>query len=533
MSIASQITRLQNAKTAIKASIVAKGVSVPTEAKFDSYSGYIDSISSGVSPNTWTRPSDWTAMPTVTTSDEKFVGLYAIYENSDNWACLKVSGNFTVDWGDGNVINYSSGTLAEHSYNYATCGGAVSSRGYKTLLITVTAQSGQHLTSINLKERITAYSTSDWWPTSWLDIVISGQYLTTLNFIATSMSYSYHFMLERVRIIRSALTNGFGKGFSLMYALRSVDVSGLNGVTTCSNMFQSCYALQYVDLSPMVALTSLYFTFDGCYNLRAVKLPSSTGVLTEVTYAFNYCYSLTSVTGFSCLNACTSLNNMFPNCYSLSDVTFDAVLSAVTSMSSIFNNCYGLRSFDFSKVPNCVNFYSAFSSCYSLTTVDMSPIVGNVNQMGYAFSSCRSLKKITFPTNLILSASSPLDSMVNGCSQLEYVDISTASFTSSSSVAMSYTFSGCTCLRTVKLPTLPAGKTYNTPFSSCISLQVLRFPAYESFSITSCDMSAAALNTLYGDLQTVTGKTLTVTSNYGAAASNTSIATAKGWTVTN
>ena len=47
MSIASEITRLQGAKADIKSAIEAKGVTVPSNAKLDTYDTYIDEISSG------------------------------------------------------------------------------------------------------------------------------------------------------------------------------------------------------------------------------------------------------------------------------------------------------------------------------------------------------------------------------------------------------------------------------------------------------------------------------------------------------
>ena len=47
MSIATEITRLQNAKASIKSSIEAKGVSVPSSTTLDGYSTLIDSIPSG------------------------------------------------------------------------------------------------------------------------------------------------------------------------------------------------------------------------------------------------------------------------------------------------------------------------------------------------------------------------------------------------------------------------------------------------------------------------------------------------------
>ena len=52
-----------------------------------------------------------------------------------------------------------------------------------------------------------------------------------------------------------------------------------------------------------------------------------------------------------------------------------------------------------------------------------------------------------------------------------------------------------------------------------------------TFSVTSLLMGATELNELYTNLATVTAKTLTASGNYGYAASDKTIATAKGWTV--
>ena len=47
MSIASEITRLQNAKADIKTAIEAKGVEIPSNATLDEYSDYVEEIPSG------------------------------------------------------------------------------------------------------------------------------------------------------------------------------------------------------------------------------------------------------------------------------------------------------------------------------------------------------------------------------------------------------------------------------------------------------------------------------------------------------
>ena len=47
MTIATEITRLQTAKTAIATAIGAKGVTVPPATRFDGYAALVDQISSG------------------------------------------------------------------------------------------------------------------------------------------------------------------------------------------------------------------------------------------------------------------------------------------------------------------------------------------------------------------------------------------------------------------------------------------------------------------------------------------------------
>ena len=47
MSVQTELTRIQNAKEAIRTSIIAKGVDVSSSATIDTYSTAIDSIASG------------------------------------------------------------------------------------------------------------------------------------------------------------------------------------------------------------------------------------------------------------------------------------------------------------------------------------------------------------------------------------------------------------------------------------------------------------------------------------------------------
>ncbi len=54
MSIATEITRLQNAKAAIKTAIEGKGVTVPAATKFDGMASLIEAIEAGGGGSSWT-----------------------------------------------------------------------------------------------------------------------------------------------------------------------------------------------------------------------------------------------------------------------------------------------------------------------------------------------------------------------------------------------------------------------------------------------------------------------------------------------
>lgn len=72
-------------------------------------------------------------------------------------------------------------------------------------------------------------------------------------------------------------------------------------------------------------------------------------------------------------------------------------------------------------------------------------------------------------------------------------------------------------------------------FGGCPRLAEIRVIGIRvSFSVAGCNMNAAALNTLFGDLADLTGltaQTITITGNPGAATCDQTIATAKNWTV--
>jgi hypothetical protein len=199
-------------------------------------------------PGVWVRPSDWLELPTLEAGDQKLVGLHAVFHGA-NFVAFTVSGNYHVDWGDGLEEDFVGGAPAYHEYNYIAYdsgGVTLSSRGYKQVIITITPQAGQNLTSINLR---TAHNQSGL-PASralgWLDLSISAAALTTLSIGANSTSPAFRY-LEKASIIDSGNVTTFAGLFELCTALQLHLVSFL---PTCENNF-SLYPYCTRPLLPM------------------------------------------------------------------------------------------------------------------------------------------------------------------------------------------------------------------------------------------------------------------------------------------
>jgi hypothetical protein len=118
-------------------------------------------IRSRISQSTeWIRPTDWLQIPSIGEGEEVAYFLLAIFnDDSNNWA-IKISGDYTVDWGDGAPTeDIASGVQAEHTYDYSTISdNTLSVRGYKQVLVKIIPQVGNNLTAINLGVQHSNYS---------------------------------------------------------------------------------------------------------------------------------------------------------------------------------------------------------------------------------------------------------------------------------------------------------------------------------------------------------------------------------------
>ena len=203
-------------------------------------------------------------------------------------------------------------------------------------------------------------------------------------------------------------------------------------------------------------------------------------------------------------------------------------------------NCVDLQSCVIPTFASVSNTSSMFSYCYALSSITLPTSWGSVSNTSYMFSSCYSLKYITLPTSW--GSVSNTRNMFASCYSLKYIN--NIDYLGSISVACDFTdfAKDCEFLQTTTTIASLISKIgiYGASGYKLKVTSIRLTNASSTFggssqqvNVSYTDLDATALNTLFGDLPTLTGKTIVITGCTGAATCDTSIATGKGWTVTN
>ena len=473
---------------------------------------------STASSSNWTRPEDWLAMPTIGT--QEFIGLLAITNDESNHIALLCTGAYTVDWGDGVVENIATGVKAQHTYTYSSINdNTISTLGYKQVLVRVTPQAGQNLTSINLQQQHSTLAKLH--TTGWLDLAIKGSNITALVLGGGTVRQG---MCERVTISALGNITSLANTFDSLIALQSVPLFNTSTVSNFTSTFYGCISLREVPEFNMSAATVTVNMFWGCASLEAVPA-FNTSLVNNFSSMFYGCNSLESV-GLINTSAATNLTSMFEACWSLESVPLFNT-SNVTSFSGMFSACYNLESVPLLDTSKGTNFSNMFISCYRLRSV---PLLDT--SKGLNFNSM-------FATT--------------GLSTIPLINTSLGT-------SFTYMFSTCIALVSVPLIDLSKGTNFTGMFQNCYALQ--QIPEFNvslgtnfgsmfnfvnsiakgkmiggrySISYTNQCLGRAEIVDIFNGLGTAVGaQTITVTTNPGSAAltlTDKAIATAKGWTV--
>lgn len=572
MAIADQLTLLNTTKTNIKAAIEAKGVTVGT-VPFADYPSKIALIEGGGGPPTpaqptaWVRPKTWPTV-NITKTDTKLVGLYAVWPNSGNLFSIRVYNAFTVDFGDGTVTNYASGTKVDYIFDYSSAALVGTEQPVTFTAATNTVNKNAHgfvngdkinfyniTNTTGILESLTYYvinATTDSFQVS-LDPNGSAVILTN-DGSATLLPYRIavvtitpqsgqtlnEFSLDQRHSLRSSSYSTNWLEFSLsgpnltIFSFNTSNVVNwyLQNVrilstprTNFGSMFNNCRALKNVEIDSDILPVQCNSMFVDCHSLESVPL-FNTQNATTMQNMFQYCYSLVSVPLFNTQNV-TNMGNMFNLCYALREIPqFNT--QNVTDMQAMFSICQSLEkvpSLNTVKVTNMFNMFngcrslyeapmlvtsavtsmsSMFASCESLVSVPLYN-TQNVTDMGNMFSGCQALISVPlFDTQNVTNMSN----MFRNCDALTEVP----NFNTAKVTGMFSMFNGCESLFKVPKFNTQLVTTMAEMFNGCVSLETV--PLFDTQNVTNMNEMFVSCNKLKTIPQFNTSKVVNMNSTF-------------------
>jgi len=275
--------------------------SVPVVPDTQSVDGYV-------------RPSDWIPLPEVLEGDQRFVALVAVYPHESNHLSFVVSGNYTVDWGDGVIENFSAGQQANKNYVYAGLPANDTTRGYRQAILTITPQSGQILTSLNFNVRHPA-ATQNTYSIKLLDVVVAEANIINLVLSGNIIRAG---ILESFRFPGNNLITNFNTFLQNCVSLRSLPALNVSNGTNFSNFLQNCTSLQSLPALNVGNGTNFSGFLQNCTSLQSLPtLQVSNG--TNFNNFLANCTTLQSLPELNVSNG-TNFISFLANCPSLGSV---------------------------------------------------------------------------------------------------------------------------------------------------------------------------------------------------------------------
>ena len=418
MNIANQLTQVNTTKQEIKAAIENKGVSM-ANVPFTSYPSKIAAIEGGGDvPDTYTRPSNWRTMPTVSASEQKIVGLFYVKDLGDinTELVFSVNGAYTVDWGDSTSNNYADGAKASHSYSYASIDNSyIVEPGIKQVIVTITPQAGQNLTTFvatNYYDGITFYLN-----TNWLEFIISMPNSASIQFGSTSYINS---SIKSIKIL--SIKDNTLLSFRSLTSVEQIDIpSTFIAPASLEGLFRGCNSLKVVTLFNTVNVYTIDFMFEQCRSIKSIPEYNFLKVNSAVS-AFYSCVSLESFNHTN-LPELIYANYMFSYCLSLKSIAA-CNTPKLNAMSNTFFHCESLREMPLWNTGLVTNMGNCWSYCYSMKKVaelDFSKVTTMQSNYDGLFRDCTSLDKLPESLKYLpVGLTAPLGSF-NGCNSISYI----------------------------------------------------------------------------------------------------------------
>lgn len=311
------------------------------------------------SPDTWVRPGGWVDIPSITSADTKFYGVYAVYENRKNNVSIGFASgtfNITIDWGDGSSnTTVSSISTQTKSYTYSGLTSPILQdaygQNYKTVLVTITQNSGA-LTQFNFGGTTTIGTYN------WLDIIMSWS-TARVQFLKA------HPLLQRFIMYTGSFSGANANQYvTNLSNCRVLEMPvNLGTPTSISNFFSNNGNCEIGDITVGGAISiSSFFS-----NTLIRKIGNFTALNANGTSIFSANRNLIEISDIN-IPATTSFNSMFSGSINLIKVG-TVTSTAVTNIQSVMQNCFSIKEITFTDLSNVTTTTNAFSTCYSLENI--------------------------------------------------------------------------------------------------------------------------------------------------------------------
>ena len=252
--------------------------------------------------------------------------------------------NFTVDWGDGTVENYTNTSAPSHSYATA---------GQYPIIITGTVPSFKVSTLTNCNTIK----------------ILNADLESVTSYAASSGSSTFGKCSNATGEIPQKLSPNLETATRMFYGCSGLygDIPELpSTITAATYMFYNCSGLTGEIKSLPSGISNGSYMFYGCKNLTG-SIPNLPSSLTNGSSMFA---GSTKLTGFNFSAFPTSLANgtsMFAQCTGLTG-SIPELPNSLSNANSMFNGCTSLTGIGSSKFPTSLtDGYMMFYNCYKLT----------------------------------------------------------------------------------------------------------------------------------------------------------------------
>jgi hypothetical protein len=298
-------------------------------------------------PTGWVRNPDWLPLPEITAADNRFVGLFLVFENEYNQTTMQItSGAANIDWGDG-ASDVSNGAVQTKVYDYATIVSPVKQyydgRNYKQVIIDVTT-TGVGSVSLFFIDRNNGINNGGC--NNYGDISCSFSSASALS------AQRYLLICERLWFYK----NGGGSPTQPLVNLRrcrsfNFDFTNINGFQLGGRFFGN------IDVFPDI-------------NAPNISLDNS--------------FRDSSIREFGIINATgnATLNSTWLNSYDLEKLP-NVQCDSVTNMNNACNGCSKLVEANFYNCGNVSLTASIFNGCRSLSKLTLQGII-----VGFSIANC-------------------------------------------------------------------------------------------------------------------------------------------------